>query len=98
MHDIVSIESMHLDSDNNIVVTAILENIQYISGSQTLYDPPEYAPCLCETTIDKDCIPSWIKLVNDEEELEEVINRYNLLSHQMWEPIIEDNSDRYLDD
>ncbi len=98
MHDILSIESMKLDSDNNIIVTAILENMRYIKGSQTLYDPPEYAPCLCQTIIDNDGIPPWVKLVNDEEELEEVINRYGLLSHQMWEPIIEDDSDRYLDD
>jgi hypothetical protein len=32
------------------------------------------------------------------EELEEIINRYNLLANQDWKPIIEDYSDSDLDD
>jgi hypothetical protein len=99
MHDIVSIEQIRLDKGSgDIIVRAILENITYIQGSQTQWDPPEYAPCLCETTIYNEAIPPWIQLQDNEEDLEEVINRYNLLVNQDWIPIIEDNSDADLDE
>lgn len=99
MHDILSLESFTLDPESgDIIVKAILENITYIQGSQTYWSPPEYAPCLCETTIYKESIPPWVELKDNEEELEEVVNRYNLLSNQDWKPIIEDYSDDHLDD
>lgn len=99
MHDIVSIESICLDQESgDIVVKAILEEIVYIQGSQTHVSPPEYAPCLCETVIYKESVPPGVVLIDNEEELEEIINRYNLLANQDWKPIIEDYSDSDLDD
>lgn len=98
LHDIISIEKICLDSDGDIVVEAILENMGPISSPQTLYDPPEFAPCLCRTTIYKESVPPWMKLEDKEELLEDIINRYNLLLLQDWEPIAFDDSDKYWDD
>ena len=96
MHDIVSIQSIRLDSaTKDIVVEAILENMGRELPGNPLIDPPEYAPCLCKTTIWNECIPAWVQLQDSDEELEEIINRYGLLDDQLWEPIIEDNSDAY---
>lgn len=97
VYDILSIESIRFDSKNeHIVVRAILDNIAYIRGSQTYWDPPEYAPFLCETTIYTDNLPDSVLLQDDDEYLEEVINQYNLLANQDWEPVHEDYS--YSDD
>jgi len=97
MYDILSIESFRLDPvSDNIIVRAILENISYIAGSQTYLDPPEYAPSLCETTISTDGLPMTTELRNNEEYLEEIVNRHNLLANQDWRPVYEDYS--YVDE
>jgi hypothetical protein len=99
MHDILSMQSIHLDEESgDIIVKAILAEVTYVPGSQTHWSPPEYAPCLCQTIIYKDSVPPGVELKDNEEDLEEVINRYNLLSNQDWLTIIEDNSDADLDE
>ena len=98
MHDIISIEKICLNQDGDITVEAVLENMGPLSSLQTLYDAPEYAPCLCETTIGKEHVPPWMKLEDKEELLEDIINRYNLLAGQYWYPIQIDDSDKYWDD
>ena len=93
MHDIVLIESIKL-CGKGIVVTAIVENMVYIRGSQTLYDPPEYAPCRCQITVPFDGLPDDIDVVNmDEEQLEEVLNRHVNLDIYDWE-IVDSSDDR----
>lgn len=90
---ILSIERIYLNADGNIVVEAILDQVHYIKGSMTHLDPPEYGPGLCTTTIDKDSIPEEIELRNNEQDLEEIIHRYNLLDTDQWEVIDIDDSD-----
>lgn len=97
LHDIISIEKVYLDKDGDIVVEAILENMGSETHPQTLYDMPEYAPALCKTTIYKEGVPPGITLEDNEQILERIVNRYNLLVHQTWEPIIVDDSDKYWD-
>jgi len=97
MYDILSIESFRLDPvTDNIIVRAILENISYIAGSQTYLDPPEYAPRLCETVISTNNLDHSVQLKDNQEYLEEIVNRHNLLANQDWEPVYEDYS--YVDD
>ena len=97
-YDIVSIEKLYLNKDGDITIEAIIENMGPMTHPQTLYDPPEYAPCLCETTIWKECLPPGVELYDDPEYIEELINRHNLLLHQEWHPIPYDSSDDCSDD
>ena len=87
---ILSIDKIYINTDNNIVVEAMLDQIHYIKGSMTHLDPPEYAPGLCSTTIDKDSIPEGVELFDNEPYLEEVINHHNLLDCVDWEVINND--------
>jgi hypothetical protein len=95
--DIASIERIYLNANGDIVVEAILEDAGPLSSPQTLYDPPEYAPGLCRTIIYKECVPSSVKLEDNQELLEKIIDNNNLLVFQDWEPIVVDDSDRFVD-
>jgi hypothetical protein len=84
---ILSIDSIYKNENGDIYVSAIVEDaIQ--THSQTLYDPAEYGPALCQATfyLDKDEI-----LPEDDSELIEFIENLDL----EWELV--DNSDYYLD-
>lgn len=55
---IQSIESIHQD-DGVVYVTAVVDDMVQ-TLSQTLYDPPEYGPAVCEASFELDedeCIP-----------------------------------------
>ena len=92
MHDIVLIESFQTNAKNDIIVTAIVEDMVYVPGSQTYTDPPEYAPARCRITIPNDHLPSNINLVNaSEEELEEIVNKHINLDNYDWDITIEGN-------
>lgn len=85
MHDIVLIESFQINYKNDIVVTAIVEDMVYVPGSQTLIDPPEYAPARCVILVPNDHLPPEIKLDGaSEEELEEIVNRHVNLDNYDW--------------
>ena len=85
MKDIVLIESFQTNAKNDIVVTAIVEDMVYISGSQTLIDPPEYAPARCTITIPNDHLPDDIDLANaSEDELKNIVNKYINIDNYDW--------------
>lgn len=52
---ILSIESISLDDDGSVYVTAVVEDVVE-THAQTFYDPAEYGPGLCEAsfTLDED--------------------------------------------
>jgi len=85
MHDIVLIESFQTNARNDIIVTAIVEDMVYVPGSQTYIDPPEYAPARCTITVPNDHLPSGLDLDDaTEEELEEIVNKYINLDNYDW--------------
>jgi hypothetical protein len=85
MKDIVLIESFKTNAKNDIVITAIVEDMVYISGSQTLLDPPEYAPARCTITVPNDHLPDGIDLDNaSEDELEDIINKHINIDIYDW--------------
>jgi hypothetical protein len=92
MHDIVLIESFKTNAKNDIIVTAIVEDMVYVPGSQTYIDPPEYAPARCTITVPNDHFPSGLDLDNaTEEELEEIVNKHINLDNYDWVITIEGN-------
>lgn len=95
-YDIVSIEKIELNDEGDIRVEAIIENMGPMTHPQTLYDVPEYAPCLCEAVIWKELLPPGLKLYDDTEYLQNLINCHNLLVNQEWKVI--DTSDTRFDD
>lgn len=50
---IKSIESIHQSEDKTVYVSAVIEDAVEVYG-QTLYDPPEYGPALCEASFELD--------------------------------------------
>jgi hypothetical protein len=92
MHDIVLIESFQTNAKNNIIVTAIVEDMVYVPGSQTYIDPPEYAPARCKITIPNDHIPGNFNLDGASEEyLQEIVNRHINLDNYDWVITVEGN-------
>ena len=99
MHDIVLIESFKTNAKSDIIVTAIVEDMTYIPGSQTLIDPPEYAPARCTITVPNDHLPSDIDFIDaSEEELQEIVNKYANLDNYDWVINVEDPSDDWPDE
>ena len=85
MHDIVLIESFKTNATNDIIVTAIVEDMTYVPGSQTHIDPPEYAPARCKITIPNDHLPDNINLDDaSEEDLEQIINKHINIDNYDW--------------
>lgn len=85
MKDIVLIESITVD-DKAIVVTAIVEDIHYVQGSMTMYDPPEYAPGRCKVSVPFEDLPDDIIVSGlNEDQLQEVLNRYVNLDFYDWD-------------
>jgi hypothetical protein len=73
------IEDLKIRNDNSVVVTAMIEDAVLVY-SQTLLDPAEYGPAMCEATfeLDEDEV-----LPEDEEELKEYLEDMSLY----WELI-----------
>lgn len=95
MKDIVLIESFKTNAKNDIVITAIVEDMVYIPGSQTLIDPPEYAPARCTITVPNDHLPDNVDLANaSEDELEDIINKHVNIDIYDW-VITVDEEPRY---
>ena len=93
-YDIVLIESFDVDRDGNLVVTAIIENMGKCTVYQSLYDAPEFAPARCETTIYPEGLPGNLEFKGkNASELEEYVNRYQLLVNAEWKPVINDSYD-----
>ena len=95
MKDIVLIESFKTNAKNDIVITAIVEDMVYIPGSQTLIDPPEYVPARCTITVPNDHLPDNVDLANaSEDELEDIINKHVNIDIYDW-VITVDEEPRY---
>jgi hypothetical protein len=98
MYDIVLIESYHVTKKGDLEITAIIENMGHQTVQQTYWDPPEFAPARCYTVIHKECMDDYIEFEGKtQDELEELVNRYNLLINQDW-TVITDYDDRDVDD
>jgi hypothetical protein len=93
MKDIVSIESFKLNKEGDIVVTAIVEDVVCVLAGSYL-DPPEYAPGYCTITVSAMDLPPICLTDLNEEDLEEVVNRYANLNTYEWKPMIMDHSDQ----
>jgi hypothetical protein len=92
MHDIVLIESFQTNAKNDIIVTAIVEDMVYVPGSRTHIDPPEYAPARCTITVPNDHLPAGLNLDDaTEEELEEIVNKHANLDNYDWVITVEGN-------
>lgn len=97
-YDIAIIENFNVDRDGNLIVTAIIENMGKCTVPLSFYDAPEFAPARCETVIYPEALPDHLEFKGKTaSELEEYVNRYQLLVNAEWKPIINDCSD-YDDD
>lgn len=82
----MNIDKVEVDSVGDLVITSLIDDIIYISGSQTMEDPPEYASALCELIISKqEAIDSFYettgtKILNlnilDEDTLKEIAREF----------------------
>lgn len=84
---IQSIESIFVDDCRTVYVSAVVDET-VLTYAQTLYDPPEYGPALCEAsfTLEDDEV-----LPEDENDLLQFIERLDL----EWNLV--DNSDDYFE-
>lgn len=87
---VLSIESFYKE-DKTFYVTAVVENAVQVHA-QTMLDPAEYGPALCETsfTIEDDELAEVVAPDNDED----LIDFLKALDVE-WKLV--DNSDDYLD-
>lgn len=93
MDEILQVVSIFFDKTGNLIVKAVLDGYGKQTVRQTLFDPPEYGPGLCETVIDSDFLPLEVHQNLTEKELLQLIDRHNLLEGQSWYTILEDYSD-----
>ena len=81
----IEIENISVNEDlQEMTVTAVVDNV-VLTYAGSYFDPPEYGPALCTTTIVMDCVD-----VNDKVKLQEFLETV-----AEWEVI--DNSDYYDD-
>jgi len=85
---VLSVSSIYQDDDQRVYVTAMVDDAILTFG-QTLYDPAEYGPALCESSFP--CNDDMI-VPDDEDELIEFLNDLDL------EWTLVDNSDDYYDE
>jgi hypothetical protein len=97
METIERLEDAFFNQEGNLVVQAYLGGWGKQTVQQTLLDPPEYGPGLCEAVIDKDALPPGVNGNVTEEDLERLIDRCNRLDELVWYQLSEDNSDDLLD-
>lgn len=81
----IEIENISVNEElQEMTVTAVVDNV-VLTYAGSYYDPPEYGPALCTTTIGIDCVD-----VNNKVKLQEYLETV-----AEWEVI--DNSDYYDD-
>lgn len=83
IRDIVLINKIGLDP-KGVYVTATIEDVSYVRGSQSLYDPPEYAPARCTVVVPFEDLPELPYESMDEDELEQVLNVHANLNIYDW--------------
>ena len=89
MHDIVLIESAKLTMDENIILVAILENMDASIAARGRNVVPPVAPVKCRTLIQRSAFPKWLELRRmSEQQLKEAATRYVNMSKQEWETMI----------
>lgn len=85
MYDIVMIESFSVDTQGNLIVKAILEKANACTVGASHLEVPDYAPINATATIFPESLPVGTEFEGKtEEELEELVNRYNLLLCADW--------------
>lgn len=84
---IQNIESIFVDADRTVFVSAVVEDVVQIYA-QTYYDPAEYGAALCEASF---YLEEDEELPEDEDELKTYINNLDLC----WNPV--DTSDDYFE-
>jgi hypothetical protein len=84
---ILSIDTVNYQQDRTVHVLAVIDGV-VLTHQQTLYDPPEYSPALCEAlfSLDEDEY-----LPDNENEMIQFLDSLDL----DWQLV--DNSDYYLD-
>lgn len=83
MNELLS--ATYLANQDAVMVSAIVEDSVYIRGSQTSYDPPEYAPALCWATVSSSYFDEDLDLsALSEEQLKEEVLRNEELINFSW--------------
>lgn len=80
MNELLS--ATYLANQDAVMVSAIVEDSIYVRGSQTLYEPPEYAPALCWATVGSSYFDEDLDLsaLSEEQLKEEVLKNEKLIS------------------
>ena len=82
---ILSIESISLDDDGSVYVTAVVEDVVQ-TYTQTQYDPPEFGSGLCESSF---ILDEEQNIPDNDQELIQLLEELDL----SWELVDTDNSD-----
>ena len=86
-HEIILIESFIVNAEDDLEITAILENVGKRGNSQGI---PNLAPVRARATVFKELLPYGITFTGkNTDELEELVNRHSLLCNQQWKVITE---------
>lgn len=84
-HEIILIESFSVNEEEDLEITAVLENVTKRIGSN---EPPRFAPVRAVATVFKELLPYGTEFAGKRpDELEELVNRHNLLCNQQWKII-----------
>lgn len=84
-HDIILIESFTVNLEDDLEIVAILENVGKREATQ---DVPSLAPVRARATVFKELLPYGVTFTGKRsDELEELVNRHNLLCNQQWKVI-----------
>ena len=99
MHSIVLIESLKLQSDGHLHVTAILENERRDVRGTYLFTSPEVAPIRATTTIPSEALPPDKTFSGKSTtELANMIDRHQLFLHQEWKALDAEEAEPQRDD
>lgn len=85
MHDIILIESFSVNEEEDLEIIAILENT---TGRISPMEVPTTAPARAKAVVFKELLPYGTTFAGKRsDELEELVNRHNLLVNQQWKVI-----------
>lgn len=87
-YSIILCGDFKVDSEGSLIIMAVLQNMGETIDANSRINPPDYSPMLCFTKIYPEYLPGNLEFKGkSHDELEELINRFNLLSNQVWKPI-----------
>lgn len=92
MHDIILIESFSVNEEEDLEIVAILENT---TGRINSMEVPATAPARAKAVVFKELLPYGTTFAGKRtDELEELVNRHNLLSNQQWKVLTDRQPDQ----